>query len=409
MIDSLPSPSGNRIALHLFPRAERAVRAGHPWVFADSIRDVRRAGLPGDLAVLFDRNNRFLAVGLYDPASPIRVRVLQHRTPAAIDEQWFAACIRQAWERRAPLLETDTTGFRVVHGANDGLPGVVVDRYAGSAVIKLYSAAWIPYLRIVLPLLLDVLSSERIVLRLSRNIQQAASRHALRDGMPLHGPAADGPVTFQENGLTFEADLVQGHKTGFFLDQRDNRGRVEPLSAGKRVLNVFAYTGGFSVYAARGGAREVTSLDISQPALRAAERNLRHNAHIPPVAAADHRVIVGDAFKALDELRREGADFDLVILDPPAFAKARRETGRALASYRKLARLGQGVLRPGGTLVSASCSSRISAAQFRTAVEAAAAAAGRPLEVFEQTGHALDHPVGFPEGEYLKCLYAVVP
>lgn len=409
MLDSLPSLSGDRIAIHLFPRAERAVRAGHPWVFADSIRDVRREGLPGDLAILFDSNDRFLAVGLYDPASPIRVRVLQHSTPATINEEWFGARIRQAWERRAPLVASGTSGFRVVHGANDSLPGLVVDRYGESAVVKLYSAVWVPYLRTVVPQLSEMLSVERIVLRLSRNIQQTVSQHGLREGMVLHGTPADAPVAFQENGLTFEADLVYGHKTGFFLDQRENRARVEGLAAGKRVLNVFAYTGGFSVYASRGGADEVTSLDISEPALRAAERNMRHNYDIAAVAAVRHRTVAGDAFEKLAELQRDGAAFDLVILDPPAFAKANREVGRALGSYRRLTGLALGVLRPGGTLVFASCSGRISREQFRETVEAAAEAAGRPLHIFEQTAHPLDHPIGFPEGEYLKCLFAGVP
>ena len=293
-----------------------------------------------------------------------------------------------------------------MHGGNDGLPGLVVDRYGDSAVIKLYSAAWIPYLGTVLPLLLELLSPERVVLRLSRALQRDAA-HGLHDGMALHGAIPPGPVIFQENGLIFEADPVHGHKTGFFLDQRENRARVEGLARGTRVLNVFAYTGGFSLYAARGGAREVTSLDVSGPALEAAERNFRHNADDHTIAAARHHTLQGDAFEALQELRQAGSAYDLVVLDPPAFAKARGEVDRALASYRRLARLGLGVLRPGGTLVFASCSSRISAAQFRQTVEAAAAAAGRPLQRVEQTGHPLDHPIGFPEGEYLKCLFAV--
>lgn len=400
--------SPDRIAVHLFPRAERAVRAGHPWVFESGIRNIRREGKPGDLAVLFDRDDRFLAVGLYDPGSPIRVRVLQHQTPAPIDEAWFGERLRRAWQRREPLLQQRTTGFRVVHGPNDGLPGLVADRYGESVVVKLYTAAWVPYLETLLPLLSEILAPQRVVLRLSRAVQQDAS-HTARDGTLLHGTALDGPVAFLENGLRFEADLIHGHKTGFFLDQRDNRARVEGLSGGKRVLNVFAYTGGFSVYSARGGAREVTSLDISGPALRAAERNLKLNESEAGTASVPHRALQGDAFDLLEELKKNRALFDLVVLDPPAFAKAAREVERALASYRRLAALGLGVLRPGGTLVFASCSSRIPETQFRQTVEGVARAAGRRLQDVAVTGHPLDHPIGFPEGAYLKCLYGTAP
>jgi 23S rRNA (cytosine1962-C5)-methyltransferase len=214
-------------------------------------------------------------------------------------------------------------------------------------------------------------------------------------------------VIFDENGLRFEVDPVRGQKTGFFLDQRDNRARVEALAAGARVLNVFAYTGGFSLYAARGGARAVTSLDLSALALAAAERNFALNRALPAVAAAQHELLAGDAFDALAELARARRTFDLVIVDPPAFAKRQAEVERALAAYARLTRLALAVTRPGGTLVIASCSSRVSAAAFYDAVLAAAAQAGRPLRELARTGHALDHPVRFAEGEYLKCLFAV--
>ena len=206
--------------------------------------------------------------------------------------------------------------------------------------------------------------------------------------------------------MRFEADPIHGQKTGFFLDQRDNRARVEGLATGKRVLNVFAYNGGFSLYAARGGATQVASLDISRPALQAAERNFALNQNIPTVAAATHQLLVGDAFPLLAEMASNRRTFDLVIIDPPAFAKQQSEVERALAAYAQLTRLGLGVLQAGGTLVLASCSSRVSTDAFFTTVTQAAAQVRRPLQIFAQTTHALDHPVGFPEGAYLKCLYA---
>jgi 23S rRNA (cytosine1962-C5)-methyltransferase len=410
MLQDIPAPSRTRLAIRLHPRAERAVRRGHPWVFDHGIKHQRREGRAGDLAVLFDHANRFLAIGLYDPASPIRVRVLHVGAPATIDREWFAARIAEAHGRRLPLLEQETTGYRVVHGGNDGLPGLVADRYGKSLVLKLYTAAWIPYLPDVLAGLHDTLAPERIVLRLSRTVQAAHdARHGLSDGQVLHGLAADAPVLFRENGLLFETDLVKGHKTGFFLDQRDNRIRVEQLAANRTVLNVFAYTGGFSVYAARGGAAEITSLDISRLALDAAERNFSHNRQVEAISAARHRALAGDAFTLLEELRRRGDRYDLVILDPPAFAKAHREIDRAIRSYQRLTRLGLGLLSPGGTLVSASCSSRIGMSQFVEVVGTAAQGVGRHLQVFEVTAHALDHPISFPEAAYLKCLFATAP
>ncbi len=407
-LSTLPKAAPQRIALHVSRDGERALRSGHPWLFDNSIERQSHAGKPGDLAVAFDQKRRFLAIGLYDPTSPLRMRVLQHGTPATIDQAWFLAQLQTAAQRRAPLLgDNRTTGYRLVHGENDGLPGLVVDRYAETLVIKLYSAAWIPHLADLLAALATVQPAQRWVLRLSRTLQKAPEHlYGLTDGLLLMGLALTGPVRFLENGLCFEADPIRGQKTGFFLDQRENRARVEALAAGQRVLNVFAYNGGFSLYAARGGARQVASLDSSRPALAAAERNFALNQHLPNVAAAEHQLLAGDAFQLLAHLQTAGERYDLVIIDPPAFAKQQTEVERALSAYAQLTRLGLGVLASGGTLVLASCSSRVSSDAFFATVTQAAAQAGRPLHPFAQTAHALDHPIGFAEGAYLKCLYA---
>jgi 23S rRNA (cytosine1962-C5)-methyltransferase len=407
LLTALPKPAERRIALHVNREAERAIRSGHPWLFDNSIERQSHAGKPGDLAVVFDQKRRFLAIGLYDPTSPLRLRVLQQGVSAAIDQAWFLTQLTITAQRRASLLAGRTTGYRLVHGENDGLPGLVVDRYDQTLVIKLYTAAWLPHLPDLLTGLATVQPAERIVLRMSRALQKAPEYlYGLTDGMILTGPPLRGPVVFLENGLRFEADPIHGQKTGFFLDQRDNRARVEGLATGKRVLNVFAYNGGFSLYAARGGATQVASLDISRPALQAAERNFALNQNIPTVAAATHQLLVGDAFPLLAEMASNRRTFDLVIIDPPAFAKQQSEVERALAAYAQLTRLGLGVLQAGGTLVLASCSSRVSTDAFFTTVTQAAAQVRRPLQIFAQTTHALDHPVGFPEGAYLKCLYA---
>ena len=208
--------------------------------------------LPGDLAVIFDDKRRFLAVGLYDPTSPIRVRILQSREPATINADWFRGKLVSATRVRASLEAQDTTGYRLVHGENDGLPGLVLDRYADALVLKLYTPAWIPHLKEFCDALAQVSPATHLILRLSRALQkQNDLLHGLSDGMTLTRLTPPSLILFRENGLTFESDPIHGQKTGFFLDQRDNRARVETLSKNKSVLNLFSYTGGFSVYAAR--------------------------------------------------------------------------------------------------------------------------------------------------------------
>jgi 23S rRNA (cytosine1962-C5)-methyltransferase len=409
LLTAIPAPSERRIALRITPEAQRALRLGHPWLFDRAIVSQSAVGQPGDLAVIFDERRRFLAIGIYDPASPIRVRILQHGLPAAIDAAFFAGRLAAAAQRRIELTAQDTTGYRLVHGEGDGLPGLVVDRYGRVLVIKLYSTAWLPHLAAVLEGLAGVAPADWVVLRMSRAVQrEPAALYGLHDAATLAGAPQINPVIFHENGLCFEADVLRGQKTGFFLDQRENRTQVGKLSSGREILNVFAYTGGFSLYAARGGAPAVLSLDISPPAMDAAKRNFALNHHVPSVAAARHECLVEDAFAGLARLAEAGRRFDLVVVDPPAFAKQQSEISRALQAYERLTKLALGVLRPGGTLVMASCSSRVSQLDFFAAVRRGAARAACHLHEFAHTGHALDHPIGFAEGAYLKCLYAEV-
>jgi len=403
----LPYPAERNIAIHISTAAERSIRGGHPWLFDGSIQSQSKTGNAGDLAIIFDHKNKFLAVGLYDPDSPIRVRILQHHQPATINQNWFLQALEQAVNRRAPLLTTDTDGYRLVHGENDKLPGLIIDRYADTLVIKLYTAAWFAHLRAVLPALEQVHPAERWVLRLSRGLQSGMT-HGLKDGQVIKGPfLKDSSIIFKENGLQFAADVIHGHKTGFFFDQRDNRAWVGKLAKNKNVLDVFSYSGGFSVYAAQGGAQRVLSLDISEPALQSARENLRLNFDDTNVAHCQHDILVADAFSGLQALADSGDQFDLVVVDPPSFAKRQHEVQSALSAYAYLAQLVLQVLESGGTLMMASCSSRIRAAQFYATVHNTAIRAGRPLQEIERTGHALDHPITFTEGAYLKALFAI--
>ena len=230
------------------------------------------------LAVIFDRLDKFLAIGLFDPESPLRVRLLRIGKPISIDHEWWIERLRHSIARRHGLFDAETNGYRWINGESDGWPGLILDRYADTLVMKLYTAAWLPRLEEVVALLRAELEAEQLVLRLSRNIQSLAHREFSRtDGQILFGPALEMPVVFLETGLRFEADVLRGQKTGFFLDQRDNRRLVESLAGGRDVLNAFSFSGGFSLYAARGGARSVLDLDISAHALASAQRNFRLN------------------------------------------------------------------------------------------------------------------------------------
>jgi len=398
---NLPPVEMVKIAIKLKKRAEIMVRNGHPWVFDGSIIKQNREGRPGDLAVVYDqKKNQFLACGFYDPHSPIRIKILQINQPATINRVWFKCKIETAYSRRIPLFETNTNSYRLIAGENDGLPSLVADVYDTVLVVKLYSLIWFPYLTDVLSELLAVSKTKTLVLRLSRNVQKEENAYDLFDGQILHGVLNDEVVLFREHGVRFSANVVRGHKTGFFLDHRENRRKVGEMASGKTMLDVFSYAGGFSVHALARGAKHVTSLDISVPALEMAQRNAALNSY-----QGRHSIIVGDAFKKMNELAAQGKQFDLVVIDPPSFAKSKQDVGRALHSYKKLATLGIKLVNNGGVLVLASCSSRITSAQFFELMEETIRRLSPGYTLLEKTLHDIDHPIGFPEGAYLKCLY----
>jgi len=392
-----------RLRLRLTATAETIVRGGHPWVFADSIREQNRAGQTGELAVIYDRNDKFLAVGLFDPESPIRVRILHAGKPQTIDSIWWKQHLQKTLERREGLFDATTTGYRLIHGESDGWPGLVLDRYDATLVLKLYTAAWLPRLDEILALFKEKISCERIVLRLSRNIQAHAEKQLQRrDGQILFGTTPEGPVIFSENGVRFEADVLRGQKTGFFLDQRENRAEVEKLSRGKKVLNAFSFSGGFSVCAARGGAAAVTDLEISAHALESAKRNFALNQNFPGVAACRHETVRADAFEWIE---KSSAKFDLIVLDPPSLAKRAVEREGAIRAYERLNSLGINLLARDGILVAGSCSAHVSAVEFFDAVRRAAVNSGRKFTELKTLRHPPDHPAGFREAEYLKVIY----
>ncbi|TVP54769.1 MAG: class I SAM-dependent rRNA methyltransferase [Gemmatimonadales bacterium] len=409
--DDAPITPGPPLAVRVTPAAERAVRDGHPWVFENSIREISREGVSGDIAVLFDRKNRFLAVGLFDPESPIRVRILSAGSPAKVGAGLFRTRLAEALKLRRRLVDDpETTGFRILSGEGDRVPGLVLDRYGEGLVLKCYTPAWLPWLDELRSALDELLPSSVLAYLPSRGVSGSpATPDTLRTPVLLSGPPLDDGLEFLEGGLRYRAHPFVGHKTGFYLDQRENRARVRELARGLRVLNVFSYTGGFSLAAAAGGAPGVLSTDLSEPALREAERHFELNAGLEAVRSAAHETRTGDAFEVMEALDTAGERFGMVVVDPPSFAREKGQEAGALRAYGKLTQLALKLIEPGGILVQASCTARIDAESFFLSVLNTARSADRSLEVIAQTGHPVDHPVRHPEGEYLKCLFGRVP
>ena len=402
---SLPEPSTERVAVHVRKSAIREIRSGHPWIWDGSIERQSKPGAPGDFAVIFDHKRDFTAIGLLDPESPIAVRILHQGKPRTIDDEFFAERVLTAVSRRQPLIDDPgTTAFRLVHGENDQLPGLVVDRYADSLVVRLDTLAWLPHLRSVLAPLIELTEPERIVMRASRRISSSLPT-GLHDGATLLGDPPTGEITFRENGLIFEADIERGQKTGHFLDQRANRLLVGERCRDADVLDVFCNTGGFSVHAAAGGARSVHSVDLSPHAIDATSRHMELN-RAEREFSTDHTTAVADAFDALESLVDRRARFDVAIVDPPSFAPNAASVPGARRAYRRLTALAIQLLGSGGTLFQASCSSRIEAIDFHDLIADELDMAGFKATDEVRTAHTIDHPIAFPEGAYLKATLA---
>lgn len=390
-----------RLAVKLTAKGENYVQQGHPWVFSDSITKINDDAETGDLAIIFGkRKNGMIGIGLYDANSPIRIKMIYSDSqPVKIDEAFFLQKIETAFQKRRPLLQTQTTSYRLIFGENDGFPSLIADVYNKVLVVKLYSEIWLPYLKTILENLIKTSDANTAVIRLSRGLQQSDA-HQLKDGDVVFGTLENEVVEFIEHGVRFSANVIKGHKTGYFLDHRANRRQVGLLSANKTVLDVFSYAGGFSVHALANGAKEVTSLDISTQALEIAKQNGKLNDYL-----GTHLTLAGDAFKILEQLISEKKRFDVVVIDPPSFAKQQSEIQLAKKKYAQLARLGEQLTAREGLLVLASCSSRVSADAFYEINEQTLKSSQRSFSVVEKTQHDIDHPVSFSEGAYLKCGY----
>ena len=387
-------------ALELQKDLGRHLRAGHPWVFRKAVERGPK-GLAAGAIVDVMEEGRFVARGYWDPHSAIAVRILTREAAEAVDAAFWRRRVARAVALRSELVH-GTTGYRLVHGESDGLPGVIVDRYDRFAVLKLYSAGLTPHrgaiveaVRAEVPGLLGVYGRDEI----PRDEEGDEERP---QGRVLWGAEPPERIEIDEHGMKLLVDVRRGQKTGLFLDQRENRRLVRELARGRaEALNCFSYTGGFSVAAALAGVRHVVSVDVDQDAIALARENFLLNG-IDPAA---HAFAAQDAFDLLARYKREGRRFDLVICDPPAFAKSQKAVEGALAGYASLNRAALAVLEPRGLLVTASCSARVSAEQFYDAVKEAAFKARVELQLVEETRQPPDHPVSpqFREGRYLKC------
>jgi len=390
-------PDRPLLHLRLTGAAERHLRHGHPWVYHNRIQQTDGSGCAGDWAVIYDRNDRFLAIGLFDPDSPIRVRIVHQGKARKLDPAFWSEKIAQAKALRVGILDDQTTACRWIYGESDGWPGMVVDGYGDTLVLKLYSRSWLVHLGWIREQLLTAFQPKRIVLRLSRLVQSQIQDDRCSDGTLLFGSPPEGPVRFRESGLLFEADVLAGQKTGFFLDQRDNRRWMQTLSKGRSVLNCFSFSGAFSLYAAAGGADAVTSVDRDPHALNSCQNHWKLNSNLAPVARAHHRTVQADVFSWLP---RQEETYQLVIVDPPSLAPRKSDRERALQAYRHLAAAALDRTAPGGHCLLCSCSAHVTAEDLTAVLQTVTR---REARVVDRSGHAPDHPVGIPEMNYLKA------
>ncbi|WP_417068614.1 class I SAM-dependent rRNA methyltransferase [Niveibacterium terrae] len=392
--------------LILKPGKERSLMRRHPWIFAGSVARLEGRARPGDtVEVLSDRGDS-LGRAAYSPESQIRARMWNFDASQSVDHAFFKRTIAAAVARRAthPQL-AGQQGLRLIHGESDGLPGVIADRYRDTIVLQLTSAGADHWRDAIVAGLLAATDCHNIY---ERSDSEVRGREGLTAQVGvLAGTDPDPDLAIEEYGVLLGVDAVGGHKTGFYLDQRENRRLTRDLAKDRSVLNCFCYTGGFSLQALAGGAREVLSIDSSGPALESARRNLARN---PQLDAARAEWQEADVFEALREMKAQGRSFDLIVLDPPKFAPSAAHAQRAARAYKDINLFGFKLLNPGGILMTYSCSGGIGQELFQSIVAGAASDARRDARILHRLSAAPDHAIGlaFPEGEYLKGLVCEV-
>jgi 23S rRNA (cytosine1962-C5)-methyltransferase len=385
--------------------ADSFIKRKHPWIFSGAIEKVEGNPANGETIQIFSSNKTLVGVGSYSPSSQIRVRVWSFNPEEKIDKDFFRKKFLAASQFRKRIVDTSqTNAYRIINSENDGLPGLIVDRYADYLICQFLSSGSDFHKKIITETLDEVFNPIGIYERSDVEIR-------IKEGLEptkgtLSGKEPDDLIQILENGLKFSVDVKNGHKTGFYLDQRDNRKLVSEFSRGKNVLNCFSYTGGFSVYALSSGAKNLTQIEASESALDLSTKNIELNN--PDDSKIEN--ISGDVFEVLRKFRDERRTFDLIILDPPKFAESESQIQKASRGYKDINLLAIKLLNPGGILFTFSCSGHISQELFQKIVADAALDSGREVKIIKQLTQAADHPVAlnFPEGLYLKGLVCYV-
>ncbi|MEO8484791.1 MAG: class I SAM-dependent rRNA methyltransferase [Betaproteobacteria bacterium] len=388
-----------RAAITLKAGREKSLVHRHPWIFSGAIDRVDGAPGSGDTVAVRAHDGAFLALAAYSPASQIRARAWSF-VDEPIDAGWFVRRVAAAVDARRGLIDERHDACRLVHAESDGLPGVIADRYGDTLVVQLSSAGAEAWRDAIVDALATVTGAATVVERSDAEVREL---EGLDPAVGVLRGALRGPVTIREDGIAYRVDVERGQKTGFYLDQRDNRRRVRELARGRTVLNAFCYTGGFTLSALAGGAGEVESIDSSPDALSLARANLAAN---PALATGKARWHEADVFADLRRLRNEGRRYDLAILDPPKFAPTAAPAARAARAYKDINLLALKLLAPGGLLATFSCSGGVSADLFQKIVAGAAVDANVDATIVARFTASADHPVAlaFPEGDYLKGL-----
>ena len=387
--------------LTLKPGRERSLLRRHPWIFSGAIGAVQGSPGSGETVGVHAADGRFLAWAAYSPSSQIRARVWSFDEAEDPGPELFRKKLRSALALRRTAVPPEAgDAVRLVHGESDGLPGLVVDRYADTLVVQILSAGGERWREALIEILRAESGCARVYERSDAEMRELEGLAQCAGW--VSGPPLDMPIQMVEHGIRYEVDVAAGQKTGFYLDQRENRRRIGTLARGRDVLNCFCYTGGFTLSALAGGARSALSIDSSGPALALARRNLALNG----MDTDDVEWREADVFDALRRLRDDSRQFDLIVLDPPKFASTAKEAARAARGYKDINLSALKLLRPGGLLATFSCSGGVSPELFQKIVAGAAADAGISLAVRERFFASPDHPVliEFPEGEYLKGL-----
>lgn len=388
-------------AIYLRPGREKSVLARHPWIFASAVERVEGAPGPGETITVFDSKKMAIAITAYSPVSQIRARVWTLDGQAKIDREFFTKKIEASIARRKTIFEAkSTTAIRLIYGEADGIPGLVVDQYNNTLVMQALSAGIEFWKKDIVELLDDILHPNCIYERSDvdiRNLEGLSPTEGVLCGLPVKDD-----FWIDENGIKYKVDIMAGQKTGFYIDQRNNRQKVFELANGLDVLNCFCYTGGFTLNALAGGAKTVVSVDSSALALE----QLRQNIALNCFDLNKNEVIEGDVFKLLRLFRDQARSFDLIVLDPPKFAPTISQAEKAARAYKDINLLAIKLLRPGGVLITFSCSGGISRDLFQKVVAGAALDAGSDLRIIDQLSQSSDHPVllSFPESFYLKGL-----